>query len=274
MSATMTNPSPIARDFVTRGRCDACPVIDMHGHYGPFSGIYFPKPYAEGMLDTLDGCGMRCIVISGHHALIDPEDGNPEVADVVRRYPGRFYGYRAVDPTRPDQLARELARYHNDPGFVGLKLHPSWHAYPINGPNYTPAWEFAQEHRLIVLTHSWGGSAYDRPEQVAEMAARYPGVTVLMGHAGFGAWDTAMALAREHDNLYLELTAAYRVSGIIERFVNEVGSHKVLFGTDLPWFDPHYAIGCVCFSRITDEDRHNILHRNAERLLAPFLADG
>jgi predicted TIM-barrel fold metal-dependent hydrolase len=44
----------------------------------------------------------------------------------------------------------------------------------------------------------------------------------------------------------------------------------VLFGTDLPWFDPLYAIGCICFSRITDDDRRDILHRNAERLLAPF----
>ena len=36
----------------------------------------------------------------------------------------------------------------------------------------------------------------------------------------------------------------------------------------------HYGIGAICFSRITDEDRHDILHRNAERLLEPFLAGG
>lgn len=53
--------------------------------------------------------------------------------------------------------------------------------------------------------------------------------------------------------------------------VREAGSEKIVFGTDLPWFDPHYGIGCVVFSRITDEDRHNILHRNAEQLLQSFL---
>ncbi len=92
-----------------------------------------------------------------------------------------------------------------------------------------------------------------------------------MGHAGYGDWDDALAVAREHDNCYLELTAAYRVGGMIERMVDEVGSQKILFGTDLPWFDPHWGIGAVCFSHIGEDDRHNILHRNAERLLAPFL---
>ena len=36
----------------------------------------------------------------------------------------------------------------------------------------------------------------------------------------------------------------------------------------MPWYSPHYAAGAVLFARIGDDDRHNILHRNAERLLA------
>ncbi len=88
-----------------------------------------------------------------------------------------------------------------------------------------------------------------------------------MGHSGYGEWDRAIGVARDYEHVYLELTAAYHVNGIIERMVREAGSHKILFGTDLPWFDPHYGIGCVVWAKIADEDRHNILHRNAERLL-------
>ena len=54
--------------------------------------------------------------------------------------------------------------------------------------------------------------------------------------------------------------------GVIEEMCKRVGSHKITFGTDLPWFDPHYGIGCVLFAHITDDDIHNILHRNAERI--------
>jgi len=62
------------------------------------------------------------------------------------------------------------------------------------------------------------------------------------------------------------------VRGVIEAFVEAVGSERILFGTDLPWFDPHYGIGCILMSRITDDDRRNILHRNAERLYGERLS--
>jgi predicted TIM-barrel fold metal-dependent hydrolase len=266
----VTNPSPLAKEFFKHGRSESCPVIDMHGHYGPFSGIYFPSPYAEGMLASMDRCGIACIVVSGHTALTDPARGNREIADLVRGHSGRFYGYCAINPDYPEQMAQDLQQFATAEGFLGLKLHPEWHSYPLTGDRYAPALEYAAAHGLLVLTHTWGGSEYDGPNLAAEVAGKYPGATFLMGHAGYGDWDDAFAVAREHDNCYLELTAAYRVGGIIERMVGEVGSHKIVFGTDLPWFDPTWGIGAVCFSRIGDDARHDILHRNAERLLAPF----
>jgi hypothetical protein len=266
------NSSVLAGEFVARGRSESCSVIDMHGHYGPFWGIYLPKPYADGMLDSMDLCGVSATVCSSHSALVDQERGNREMAEVVKQHPGRFYGYRVVNPNYPKQAAKEVERYPEDAGFLGFKFHPDQHSYPLTGEGYVPALQYAEAHRLVVLTHSWGHSEYDGPKLVQQVAERYPQVTLIMGHSGYGEWDAAFAAARDCSNVYLDLTAAYRVNGIIARMVKEVGSQKVLFGTDLPWFDPHWAIGSVCFSRITDEDRHNILHRNAERLMAPFRA--
>ena len=81
------NPSELAVEFREKGKSDACPVIDMHGHYGPFQGIHFPSPYAEGMLHSMDRCGVVTNVISGHFALNDSERGNEEISEVVRKYP-------------------------------------------------------------------------------------------------------------------------------------------------------------------------------------------
>ena len=58
-----------------------------------------------------------------------------------------------------------------------------------------------------------------------------------------------------------------QVNGIIEFMVEKAGSKKIVFGTDLRWYSPHYAAGAVLFARIDDSNRHDILHRNAERLL-------
>lgn len=268
----MRNDSRIASEFLAAGRSQSCPVIDMHGHYGHFRGVYFPKPEADGMLETMDRCGVLCIVCSSHASLVDMERGNREMAEVVRQHAGRFYAYRTFNPNYPEIGAREIARFPEDAGFVGFKFHPSWHSYPVTGAAYAPALEYADAHKLLVLSHSWGFDEYNGPRLFPGLAAKYPGVTFLLGHSGYGEWEAAFAVAREFPNVYLELTAATRVAGIVARMVREVGSEKVVFGTDLPWFDPHYGIGSVCFSRIGDEDRRNILHRNGERLLAPFRA--
>jgi predicted TIM-barrel fold metal-dependent hydrolase len=78
-------------------------------------------------------------------------------------------------------------------------------------------------------------------------------------------------LAQDFANIYLELTAVFDDRGVLEKLVCEAGSDRLLFGTDLPWFDPHHAIGVLLSADISDDDRHNICHRNAERLLARFL---
>ena len=55
-----------------------------------------------------------------------------------------------------------------------------------------------------------------------------------------------------------------------EELVEAGFSKRMLFGTDLPWFSPLHGIGAVMSADISDDDRHNILHRNAEELLSSF----
>ncbi|MCD6520849.1 MAG: amidohydrolase family protein [Anaerolineae bacterium] len=259
--------SPIAREFLETGRCQSCPIIDMHAHYGPFSGIYMPNHTPEQMLATLDRCGVELIVSSGHTALEDVVRGNAEMLSITERYPGRWYAYLVYNPHYPAEGQAQLEEYDRHPTLVGLKFHPSMHAYPLTGEAYRPALEFAAARRLIVLTHTWGDSPYNGPEHLAQVAERYPEVTFLAGHSCHGEFQKCMEVARKYPNVYLELTAAYAVRGLIEQMVETVGAHKIVFGCDLPWFDPHYAIGCVVMAHISDGARRAILRENALRIL-------
>ncbi|NLG26705.1 MAG: amidohydrolase family protein, partial [Chloroflexi bacterium] len=187
--------------------------------------------------------------------------------EVTARYPGRWYAYLTYDPHDAATGRRELELYDERTSYAGIKLHPTFHQTPITDAAYRPALEFAAARRLLVLSHTWGGSAYDSPAHIAQLAERFPEVTFLCGHSGHGQFAECMDVARRFANVYLELTAAYAVRGVIEAMVEQVGAHKVVLGYDLPWFDPHYAIGCVVMAHISEAARRAILRDNALRLL-------
>ena len=267
----MIGSSLLAREFWETGKSASCPIYDMHGHMGVWNAIYFPRADVDDMVHTMDECGVRMLVFSHHMALFAPDIANTRSVEAVRRYPNRLRAYCAVNPNYPERVESDLAAFadHTDI-YVGFKFLPDYHGIALTDERYRPAWKYADDRELLVLTHTWGGSPHDGPAVIRQVAERYPRVKLLLGHSCHGEWDQAIALARDFPQVYLELTALFDDRGILERFVHEVGSDRMLFGTDLPWFDPHQAIGALLSAHLEDGDLHNICHRNAEHLLAPF----
>lgn len=265
--------SALAREFWQHGRSSACPIYDMHGHMGHWNAIYFPRSEAEQMIGTMDECSVKMLIFSHHYALMSPDMGNQPSIAAVRRFPDRLRAYCVINPNYPEIAAADLASFeqHRDV-FVGFKFLSDYHRVPITDERYRPALEYADNHKLLVLMHTWGGSPYDGPSLVRELAERYQQATFLLGHSCHGEWNAAVALACDFPNLYLELTAVFDDRGALEKFSAEAGSERMLFGTDLPWFDPHQAVGALLSAHLSDDDIHNICHRNAEKLLAPWLA--
>ncbi len=284
------NPSALVQEFMATGRSAKCPIIDMHGHWGPLGGSYLPAGAEDVMIAALRRQGVKRIVCVSHEALFeDPLAGNHTMQDAIDRYPDLLLGYWGVNPNYPEQSKAAAQHLKAARGFVGFKFLPDYHCYPLTGPNYATALAHAEASGLAVLIHTWSGSKYNAPSHVETLAKQYPNARLLMGHSGYGDWETSTRIAAEYPNVYLELTAVYvphdftmlpagsgtptplasclQVNGIIEYMVERAGAQKILFGTDLPWYSPLYAAGAVLFARIDDDVRHAILHRNAEALL-------
>lgn len=270
----MIGTSELARDFWENGRSEACPIYDMHGHMGNYAAIYFPRAHAADMVRTMDEAGVRMLAFSHHAALESPDVGNRLSIEAVRLFPDRLRAYCIVNPNYPENLTADMQTFESlfPDVYIGFKFLSDYHNVKLTDKRYAPAWEYADAHELLVLAHTWGGSDYDGQDIVRKVAKRYPRVKFLLGHSCHGAWDAAVKLALDFPNIYLELTAVFDDYGIIDKLVREAGSDRMLFGTDLPWFDPHHAIGVLLDADISDDDRHNICHRNAEKLLLPVLA--
>lgn len=258
------------RPFVKR-----TPIIDAHAHMGDYRNFHIPFNDADGMVVGFDSIGVDVACVS-HHASIsaDHTHGNAQIAAAVRRHPDRLVGLCVLNPNYPETAEDEIERCFAVPGFRGFKAHPELHGdYPLDGPGYQPMWEHADRHGLPVLSHSYFGG--DRLEVFERLARRYPGATVLLGHAGLDlGLDAAAALANRLDNLVLDMTAMQRHSTAVEYLVARTDPTRLVWGSDSPFIDPGLLLGAVVHADIDADVRDAILHHNAARILGIDVVDG
>lgn len=258
-----------ARDAVWAGQpLSGSPIIDAHAHAGPFSLFFIPGNDPADMVRVMDRCGVSRALISANLAIqLDVRGGNEATAEAVSRFPDRFVGYVTINPWQDP--AAEIERWADDPRFCGVKLHPDYHAYPLNGPRYEPVWELAEVTRGPVLAHTWAGSAYNDFAHVDHVAARHPDVPILAGHAGGmpGSIDGAIALASRNPNVHLEICSSRGSGRLLRRMVDEVGAGQVVFGSDFPFVDLRTSLGRVVFGRLGPVEAEAVLGGTIQRLL-------
>jgi predicted TIM-barrel fold metal-dependent hydrolase len=252
------------RERVRAGKTlDDLLVVDAHGHLGRWHAFHLPNGDAEGMIRTMDRLGINACIASGL-AGIGPDFvlGNDEADRAAAAFPGRIFGYIAVNPNYPaGDMRRELEQRWATERFLGVKLHADMHQHPSDGPGYAPAWEFADERELPVLCH-------DAVLHLAQPAERYGRAQVVVAHALSAPeqMQAALELAARRPNVHLDLTGSPLLFGALELAVEKVGAGRILFGTDMTFLDPRPQLGRVAFAQITEADKLRILGRNAAEL--------
>ncbi|HIC87933.1 MAG TPA: hypothetical protein EYP04_00800 [Anaerolineae bacterium] len=243
-------------------------ILDGHAHLGEWPGFFINKPDAGSMVEVMDRIGVQAAIVSANAALSsNPEYGNQMVLQAVRDYPGRILGYVVANPHYAEDMAESLNRYLDEPGMVGIKLHPECHDdYPLLGPRYELAWAIATERHVPVLFHTYFGG--DTLEDIAQLAQKYPGVPLLVGHMLQDKSLEAMAeLANSFPNIYVDLSVP-EIFGVTEFFVEALDDvRKLIFGTDFPWGNCHFRVAAVIYARVPEETKRRILGENMAELL-------
>src|SRR4029078_14792 len=85
-----------------------------------------------------------------------------------------------------------------------------------------------------IIFHT-GMSSKASPGVIAELAARYKDVPVILGHMGVSHYvKLAVAVARKKENIFLETSVLGWMPLLLEAF-RGVGTSKILFGSDHPY---------------------------------------
>ncbi len=266
--------SRLKEEFYKTGRFKDFPVYDLHGHMGSLCAIHFPAPDADSMVKSMEKSGVKMLVFCHHAALLSPDIGNRANIEAVRKHPERLRAYCAINPNHPEIIKKDLKSFDKYYGntYVGFKFLASYHGCSITNQRYEPAWDMAEERKLMVLLHTWGSSDLCGPAQIRKVAEKHPNARILLGHSCHNAWDEAVKITKEFPNVYLELCAVLNDRGALEKLAGGADTGRIVFGTDLPWFSYNYYIGAVLGADITDETRIKILSSNAERLLSEHIS--
>jgi predicted TIM-barrel fold metal-dependent hydrolase len=263
-------------DQARRGEPIDVLVLDSHTHLiEDGGGCGGGRPMLRGDIDSMvkayDRLGIHKMTIASWLGIEgDSEGGNAITEAAINRYPDRVIGYVTIDPIYIEDVKAEALKWHGKPGFLGLKPYFSSNGIRYTHKVYQPWWEFANEKHLFSLVDPGGYGDHLYAKDIDDLAQRYPQVSFFMDHAAasFARAEVFASVAKKFPNVYLQLTYTTVTLGAIEYLVEEVGAHKILFGTDSPMRDPRPQLGWLVHADISLEDKKAILGGNMDKILA------
>ena len=200
---------------------------------------------------------------------------NDYVATVVKKYPDRFMGIGSIDPWLGKLAIYEAERAVKELGLKGLKFEPYRQKFFLNDQQFYPLWAKIQELGVPIMTHTGTiqgqGSQhlkYNKPvPYLDDIAADFPGLTIIACHPSFPWQDETLAIAVHKKNVFIELSAGYPVdfSDNLIKFTNTVLQDKVMFGSGYPLFEPEEWVKQFKALKISKEAQEKVLLKNAAK---------
>lgn len=248
-------------------------IIDTHVHLGHINQFYFYDVSVSRMLKKMDSLNISACINAHNESLVlgNLEKGIIESKNAYEESEGRILNYFVYDPSQATLSLNLMEKCFNSKIFKGIKIHPSVHRTYADDSLYAPAWQFAADSGLPIMSHTWALSSYNDSQKYAipikfkDYIEKFPNVTFICGHSGgrYSGITEAAKLAACYHNVYLDTAGDVYDYGFIEYLAGTAGAGKILFGSDVQWFDPATQLGMVLGADLSEEDKGKILFRNA-----------
>lgn len=252
---------------------DTITAIDMHVHVEKdadgccaldqelldASAAYFKSgdertPTVEHLADYYRSRNIAAVIFTvdattglGHPAL-----SSEAIAEQAAAHNDILIPFGSVDPLHSD-AANRIKRLATDHGVRGFKFHPSLQGFEPNDTTYYPLYEQMEQLGLPAVFHTGqtgigaglpGGRGiklrYSDPMLLDDVAADFPGLTVILAHPSVPWQDSAISMATHKANVFIDLSGwlpKYFPPQLVQA-ANGRLRHKVLFGSDYPVISP------------------------------------
>lgn len=259
-------------------------AIDFHTHVFPdhlaskavehLAGAADVEAKGKGTLDDLrekmDEANVKTSILAAIATRID------QVASINRwlwsNRSERFEPFAAIHPEDPDR--RERIHEAAGTGFKGIKLHPNYQSFYPDEERILELCRAIADEGMILLLHSGVDWAFEEnmaaPQRLVKLMEEVPDLKLVAAHCGgFENWeDVEKYLAGADVWFDISFTLPFIEKDQFMRIARKHGTDRLLFGTDYPWATPGDNLKILNTFDFTEEEKEQILHKNAEELLS------
>ena len=208
-------------------------VVDAHTHLGvDEDGRSQDLP---GLLEALDtvGAQTRACVFPLHDPDRSPayRKPNDRVLAWAAESEGRLTPYCRLDPAEDPvgEAERCLGL-----GAKGIKLHPRAQAFGFGDAAAEGIFGVARDAEVPILIHA--GRGMPPMDPLAELALRFPEVTLVLAHGAIAGQGMFASMLAEHPSVLYD-TSAFSAIDVVELFAR-VPAERIVFASDSPYGHP------------------------------------
>ena len=165
------------------------------------------------------------------------EKSNLEITTAIKENPNRFLGFGSV----PLELSLEETQNWIDTHITDRSLCGIGEFTPGNEQQIIQletVFQAIMNPRLYpVWVHTFNPVTLSGIKQLMTLCERYPEVPVVFGHLGGSNWIEVIKFAKNHKNVYLDLSAAF--ASIATKMALVELPEKCLYSSDAPYGEPY-----------------------------------
>ena len=245
--------------------------VDVHCHIGTTitydpavgqsTGRCLARMASAGVVAAV--VGPTAVGSSQIRGLLDTNDQNAIIVRACRQFPDRFPIGLALIELRHGQVGVDaLEETLVEGGLKGIMWHPAGMTFERQ---LYPFLEVASLGGGLCLLH-------ESPARTAFYARRFPNLTFIV-HAGV---EEEIESCRQLDNIWFEIVQrpkGPKSDWDLPQLVKQLGSERILFGTDLPYYDFRILQAQVESASIDETTRDRIAFQNAVTLIQRLRPD-
>ena len=245
-------------------------IIDLNGYYGKWPYWPLRQSNVEAMLEKMDRYGIsRVFLCSLRSIFTDPQTGNAEIKEIVKRYPHRFSPAFTYSPFAPGR--KRFQEDCEEAGACLIKFFPRHHTYvSFEEPFIEEILGFCGEKKIPALIPyrimmNWGLPMCNI-QNIGRFAKSFPETPFIVGSVNYLLeLQSTLDVMRRRKNVFVE-TSGMMAFREIEYMVRKVGAERILHGSAIPLQNPAIGPLKIHNAKISDADKERILFRNAQEL--------